>query len=394
MENFEFDEFESRIPWSQVKWDPAELEAQFGTNDVTPAWIADMDLKTPPAVRDAVIEAAKSGMYGYTRVDERTIQSYLNWQKRRNGWDASAEWFRYTPGVVSAINLLLLSQTEERDEILIQQPVYYPFSLSIEKQKRGVVNSPLLLRNGRYEIDFEDFEKKAASPKCSAFIMSNPHNPVGRVFTEEELRMLGEICYRHNVFVIADEIHSDLVFSGHRHVVFASLNEEIAGNCAVCHAPSKTFNLAGMAFSCIMIPDRVRRGRFDAAFYRYCGAPHPTFFAPVAARAAWDYGETWLTACLEYIYQNYLYVKRFAEETWHGRVHVLPLEGTYLAWLDFRRMESDPEKLQERMLREAKVALDEGYIFGSEGRGFERLNLAAPRVLIEKIMQQIAAVFQ
>lgn len=393
MEYFEFDELASRLPWSQVKWDPAELDAKFGTSDVTPAWVADMDLKTPPAVREAVMEAAKCGMYGYTRVDERTVASYLNWQKRRNGWEPPTDWFRYTPGVVTAINMLLLSQTEEGDEVLIQRPVYYPFSMSIEKQKRTVVNSPLRLKDGRYEIDFEDFEQKAASPKCRAFVMSNPHNPVGRVFTEEELRQLGDICKRHGVFVIADEIHSDLIYPGRRHVVFASLGEEIADNCAVCHAPTKTFNLAGLAFSCVMIADAARREKFDAVFHRYCGAAHPTFFAPVAARAAWDFGEEWLAACLDYIYGNYLYVKEFAEKTWQGRVEVLPLEGTYLAWMDFRKLEPDPKRLEERMIHKAKVALDEGYIFGPEGSGFERLNLAAPRMLMEKIMGQIALEF-
>jgi len=189
--------------------------------------------------------------------------------------------------------------------------------MSVELQNRVVVNSPLRQKDGRYEIDFGDFEKKASSPKCRAFIMSNPHNPVGRVFTGEELRRLGEICLRHNVFVIADEIHSDLILPGGRHVVFASLGDDFAQNCAVCHAPSKTFNLAGLSFSCIMIPDAVRRDRFDKAFTRYCRA-HPNFFAPVAAKAAWDSGEEWLEACLAYIYQNYLYARDFAENTWRG----------------------------------------------------------------------------
>lgn len=393
MDTFEFDKWEDRRPWNQIKWDAAHLEESFGTSDLTPAWIADMDFKTAPAIREAVIEAAKHGMYGYTKLDAGTIRAYLRWQERRNGWTASEEWLRYTPGVVSAINLLLQSQTKEGDEILIQRPVYYPFTISVELQKRVVVNNPLRLRDGRYEIDFEDFEKKAASPKCRAFILCTPHNPVGRVFTEEELRTLADICLRHDVFVIADEIHSDLIFPGSKHTVFASLGDEIAQNCAICHAPSKTFNLAGMSFSCIMIPDAERRDRFDKFYNRYCRA-RPTFFAPVAARAAWESGEEWLTACLEYIYQNYLYVADFAQRTWGGRVTVAPLEGTYLAWLDFRQLEPDPKRLEDIMLHRAKVALDEGYVFGPEGAGFERLNLAAPRMFIEKIMCQIADAFQ
>lgn len=195
---FDFDHFESRLPWGQVKWEPAELEKTFGTQDVLPAWIADMDLKTLPEVQEAIIEAAKNGMYGYTKVTDEVIASYLRWQQRRNGWNAAADWFRFTPGVVTAINLLLLSETEEGDEVLIQRPVYYPFADSIQQQKRVVVNSPLQLRDGRYEIDFADFERKAASPRCRAFVLSNPHNPVGRVYTEEELRRVGEICRRHS----------------------------------------------------------------------------------------------------------------------------------------------------------------------------------------------------
>uniref|UniRef100_UPI00307B3A32 aminotransferase class I/II-fold pyridoxal phosphate-dependent enzyme n=1 Tax=Dysosmobacter welbionis TaxID=2093857 RepID=UPI00307B3A32 len=281
----------------------------------------------------------------------------------------------------------------EGDEVLIQRPVYYPFADSIQQQKRVVVNSPLQLRDGRYEIDFADFERKAASPRCRAFVLSNPHNPVGRVYTEEELRRVGEICRRHHVFVIADEIHSDLIFPGHQHIVFASLGQNYAENCAVCHAPSKTFNLAGLSFSCIMIPNEERRKRFDQMFARYCRA-HPNFFAPVAAKAAWDHGEAWLDSCLAYIQKNDQFVREFAEDTWNGDVKISPLEGTYLQWIDFRRLEPDAEKLRQKMLYQAHVAMDEGSMFGPEGNGFERLNLAAPRNLIEEIMDRIAAVLR
>ena len=389
---FDFDHFESRLPWGQVKWEPAELEKTFGTQDVLPAWIADMDLKTLPEVQEAIIEAAKNGMYGYTKVTDEVIASYLRWQQRRNGWNAAADWFRFTPGVVTAINLLLLSETEEGDEVLIQRPVYYPFADSIQQQKRVVVNSPLQLRDGRYEIDFADFERKAASPRCRAFVLSNPHNPVGRVYTEEELRRVGEICRRHHVFVIADEIHSDLIFPGHHHTVFASLGEAYAKNCAVCHAPSKTFNLAGLSFSCIMIPDETHRQRFDAMFNRYCRA-NPTFFAPVAAKAAWEHGEEWLKECLAYIQGNEAFVRSFAEKTWGGKVWIAPLEGTYLLWMDLHALEPDAEKLDRRMIEEAGVALDGGTMFGQEGAGFQRINLAAPRSIIRELMERMAKAF-
>ena len=392
MQTFDFDSFESRIPWHQDKWDPAVLKKQFGRKDVLPASIADMDFRTAPAVQAAIKEAAKNGMYGYTRVGEDVIEAYLAWQRRRNGWEAPSEWFRYTPGVVTAINLLLQTFTEEGDGVLIQEPVYYPFGNSIRTQRRRIISNPLRLRNGHYEIDFADFEKKAANPSCRAFVLCNPHNPVGRVYTREELQRMADICLKHHVFVIADEIHSDLIAPGHRHAVFASLGEAYAENCAVCHSPSKTFNLAGMSFSCIIIPDAARRKAFDAVYDRYCRA-HPTFFAPVAAKAAWEQGEEWLEACLAYIRDNEVYVRDFAAKTWGNQVWIAPLEGTYLLWMDFHKLEPDSKELDRRMIQDAGVALDGGTMFGPGGEGFQRLNLAAPRAILQEIMERIAKAF-
>ena len=256
-----------------------------------------------------------------------------------------------------------------------------------------MVSSSLVNKNGKYEIDFEDFEKKASSPKCTAFILCNPHNPVGRVYTEEELRKMGEICNRHGVFVIADEIHSDLIAKGHKHVVYAKLGKEFEQNCAVCHAPSKTFNLAGLQLSCILIPNEKIREKFDAIQNRY-SITSPNYFAPVAAKAAWKDGEDWLAAVYEYMFGNYEFIVDFCKKTWGDKVIVSPLEGTYLAWLDFRQLESDPDKLQDLVRKEAKVALDEGYIFGPEGAGFERINLACPRELIVELMERLAKVIK
>lgn len=392
MQTFDFDSFESRTPWHQNKWSPTVLKEQFGREDVLPAWVADMDFKTAPAVQDAIINAAKNGMYGYTHVGADVSEAYLSWQRRRNHWNARAEWFRYTPGVVTAINLLLQAVTEEGDGVLIQEPVYYPFGNSIRTQRRRVISNLLRLRDGQYEIDFEDFEKKAALPDCRAFVLCNPHNPVGRVYTREELQRIGDICLKHHVFVIADEIHSDLIAPGHCHTVFASLGDAYAENCAVCHAPSKTFNLAGMSFSCIMIPDATRRKAFDSVYDRYCRA-HPTFFAPVAAKAAWEQGEEWLEACLSYIRENEAYVRDFAAKTWGEQVWIAPLEGTYLLWMDFHKLEPDDRELDRRMIHGAGVALDGGTMFGLGGEGFQRVNLATPRSILQEIMERIAEEF-
>ncbi len=385
---FNFDERIDRTGRGQAKWEPEILERLFGDRDLLSFWVADMDFRVAPPIREALVEAVEHGCMGYTSLDKSFYDAYINWQKRRNGWEPSVDWFRYTPGVVPAINLLLLSITEEGDEVLIQRPVYYPFTDSIVKQKRVVVSSALINEGGKYTIDFEDFEKKAASPKCKAFVMSNPHNPVGRVFTEEELRKIGEICNKHGVFVISDEIHSDLIAKGHKHVVYASLGKEFEQNCAICHAPSKTFNLAGLQLSCILIPNEEARAKFDAIQNRY-SITSPNYFAPVAAKAAWNKGEEWLEACYDYMYENYKYIVDFCAAHWDGKVIVSPLEGTYLAWLDFRAIESDPEKLLNMVRKEGKVALDEGYIFGPEGAGFERINLACPKSLIVELMDRL-----
>ena len=386
---YNFDERIDRTGRGQAKWEPAGLKEMFGDENMLSYWVADMDFRVAQPIRDALIEAAEHGCIGYTGLDPAFYNAYINWQKRRNGWEPDVSWFRYTPGVVPAINLLLLAMTNEDDEILIQRPVYYPFTDSIVKQKRTVVSSSLVNKGGRYEIDFEDFEKKASSPKCTAFVLCNPHNPVGRVYTEEELRKMGEICNRHGVFVIADEIHSDLIAKGHKHVVYAKLGKEFEQNCAVCHAPSKTFNLAGLQLSCILIPNEKIRAKFDTIQNRY-SITSPNYFAPVAAKAGWNHGEEWLAAVYEYMYGNYNYIVDFCKKTWGDKVVVSPLEGTYLAWIDFRQLESDPDKLQELTRKKAKVALDEGYIFGPEGAGSERVNLACPKELIVELMNRLA----
>ncbi len=392
MDKYNFDTVVRRIGRGQLKWEPSILKKRFGRDDLLSFWIADMDFKTPPVVVEALVEAAKHGVIGYTDINDDMIDAYLYWQKRRNGWNAMKEWFRFSPGVVSAINMLIQSVTNEGDEILIQRPVYYPFTATIETQRRVVVSNSLVFKGGRAEINFEDFEKKASSSRCKAFLMSNPHNPVGRVFTEKELCKMGEICSKNGLFVIADEIHSDLIFNGYKHTVFAKISEEFALNCAVCHAPSKTFNLPGLALSCIMIPDEKIRERYDEVFQRYCRA-HPNYFAPVAAKAAWQHGEDWLKHCMIYIHENYLFVKHFVEKTWGDVVTVYPLEGTYLLWIDFNHLESEPHQLEKLMHEQARVALDEGYIFGPEGKGFERINLAAPRSMIQELMERIAVAF-
>ena len=386
---YNFDEIIDRKGYGQGKWEPALLEKNFGDPDLMSYWVADMDFRTVPEVMEAVKKGADHGIWGYTAFMPKFFDAYLSWQKRRNDWDAKQEWFRFTPGVVCAINQVIQGFTDVGDEIIVQRPVYYPFTNSIIAQERTLVNNSLIFKGDHYEIDFENFEKLASSPKCKMFIMSNPHNPVGKVFTEDELRKMGEICNKYGVLVLADEIHSDLIVPGYKHIVYAKLGKEFADNCVICHAPSKTFNLAGLHVSCIMIPGDEVREKFDAITKKF-SVGSPTFFGAVAAAEAFDKGEDWLEACYAYILENYNYIKEFCETHWDGKAKVVKMEGTYLMWIDFNAIESCPTKLEQVMLKKAKVALDEGKIFGDEGNGFERINLATPKANIVELMNRIA----
>ena len=388
---YDFDKVVDRRKTSCLKYDFG-MERK-GRDDLLPLWVADMDFQLPEEILADFRSRIDHGIFGYTDPDQEYFDALDHWFFTRHGYHVDRETVTVGCGVVYGLATGVKAFTKEGDAILIQQPVYYPFREVIEDNGRIFINNQLHYENGRYTVDFEDFERKIEENNVKVFLLCNPHNPVGRVYTEEELRRVGEICRRHHVFVIADEIHSDLIFPGHQHIVFASLGQNYAENCAVCHAPSKTFNLAGLSFSCIMIPNEERRKRFDQMFARYCRA-HPNFFAPVAAKAAWDHGEAWLDSCLAYIQKNDQFVREFAEDTWNGDVKISPLEGTYLQWIDFRRLEPDAEKLRQKMLYQAHVAMDEGSMFGPEGNGFERLNLAAPRNLIEEIMDRIAAVLR
>ncbi len=393
MEQYDFDTVNDRSPWHQLKTDPASLRREFGRDDLIPAWVADMDFKAPPAAAEAAVRAAEHGVFGYTELDADTVEAYLNWQKRRNGWDARASWFCFAPGVIRAINYLVLTLTEPGDEVAMLTPAYGSFVTAVETWGRTAVRCPLLLEDTAYTIDWVRLEAALASPRCKLFISCNPHNPISRVYTEDELLRLGELCLKHGVFVISDEVHSDFIMPGFRHRVFASLSKAFEENCAVCSAPSKSFNVAGLQFSAIMIPcDRIRE-KYKETYRRYCNL-RPNFFAPSVARAVWDGGEAWLEACKSYILGNYRFAKETLETRSGGRIRFFPLQGTYLAWVDMRGVEPDGEKLRRRLLDEAGVAFDDGLMFGPEGGGFLRFNLASPRSVIETITDRLLLLLQ
>lgn len=382
---YDFDELTERKGTNSVKWN--DLKNRFGHEDLLPMWVADMDFKAPKPVIDALNARVEHGIYGYSYLEDSYYDSIINWYKRRYHWELKKEWFVFTPGVVPAINLAIRAFTRPGDGVIVQGPVYYPFYASIESNGRHVINNPLIFGNDRYEMNFEDLEKKAREPTAQMMILCSPHNPIGRVWDSEELKRLGEICNENNILVIADEIHSDLRYPGISFTNYATISEEFAQNSITCTAASKTFNLAGMQISNVIIPNRKLRQQYEN-IVEATSSPMPNTFAAVAVEAAYNEGEDWLEELREYLKENLEFLKRYLHENL-PEVKVVEPQGTYLVWVDFSKIESDPARLEKLMLNDAKVALDEGYIFRNGGDGFERINIACPRTILEKALEQI-----
>lgn len=386
--NLDFDTIHDRKGTDCLKYDFAKRRGL--PEDVLPLWVADMDFLTSSYVEDAVIERTKQAIFGYTETQEDYFAAVAGWMKRHHNWEIKPDWMIKTPGVVFALAMAVKAYTKENDAVLIQQPVYYPFSEVIRDNGRVVVSSDLYLgEDNRYHIDFVDFEEKIIAHDIKLFLLCNPHNPSGRVFTEEELTRLGDICLKHGVTVVSDEIHNDFVFSGTHHV-FASVKKEYEDICVICTSPSKTFNLAGMLVSNIFIPNAKLRAGFkhevDAAGISQLGT-----LGLVAVEAAYAKGDEWYQSMLEYIRGNIAYVKRYAKENLPG-VKVIEGEGTYLIWMDFRGTGIDAGELDRRIIHEAKLWLDSGKIFGDTGKGFQRINVAAPRSVVEECLRRIRSI--
>lgn len=386
--NLNFDEIINRRGTDCLKYDFAVRRGM--PEDVLPLWVADMDFKTTSYVEDAVIERTKHGIFGYSESGEEYFKAVAGWMQRHHNWEIRPEWLIKTPGVVFALAMAVKAFTEKGDSVLIQQPVYYPFSEVIRDNGRVVVSNDLYLgEDNRYHIDLADFEKKIVEHHVKLFLLCSPHNPTGRVFTKEELTAMGDLCVKHGVKVVSDEIHNDFVFQG-EHTVFASVKKEYEEISVICTSPSKTFNLASMLISNIFIPNRELRQRFrhevDAA-----GISQLSVLGLVAARAAYAQGDEWYEQMMSYVGENIRYVKEYVKENLPG-VTVIDGEGTYLMWLDFRGTGLDPEKLDHRIIYEAKLWLDSGKIFGHTGAGFQRINVAAPRATLTECLERIRKV--
>lgn len=361
---------------------------------VLPMWVADMDFRCPPEVIDAVIKRAEHGIYGYT--DKSLIRKFIEagnaWFQRRYGWEADPEWAFFTPGVVPVINAAIQEFSNPGDGIIIQSPVYYPFADGPRNNNRVLKHNCLIEKEPcYYEMDFANLKELASDPSTKLLILCNPHNPVGRVWTREELKKACDICIEHDVLILADEIHADMILDNHKHIPTASLSEEIANHVIAAYAPSKTFNLAGLGTSIIIVPNEELRERMKKRILAN-RLPASNVFGPLAGEAAYRTGDAYVDTLLDYICANMDYVVDFCKQNLPA-ITVQKPEGTYMIWMDLRALGLGAEGTNAFMIEKAKIAGDFGTWFGPGGEGFIRLNLACPRKILEQAMKQLKAAY-
>ena len=380
---YNFDEIIDRSHNRSAKYD--EAGKKFGSRDVIPLWIADMDFKTAQPVIDALKARAEEGIWGYTSRPDSYYEAVCGWQKRRNGWDIDKSMISFNLGVVPALSSMVYVFTEPGDKVLIQTPVYSEFYDVTESWGREVVESPLKEQDGRWAIDFEDFEEKAKEAKI--FFLCSPHNPLGIVWTREELERMCNICIANNVLIVSDEIHSDLVFHGKKHIPTATLSPEIATHVISCISGTKTFNLAGLQASATIFPNQKLKARFDK-FWFNLDIHRNNAFSTIAMEVAFNEGEEWLEQLLGYIGGNFEFIKDYCAANIPQVKPNVP-DATYLVWLDCRGLGMGNEELRDFMIRKAGLGLNEGWSFGRSLSGFMRLNAACPRPVLEKAMEQL-----
>ncbi len=382
--NCDFDQIIDRRQTCSVKWD--FNQRIFGREDILPLWVADMDFQAPEAVVEALVNRAKHGIYGYSDGMDEYYEALTAWLADRQGWKIQRDWVSFSPGIVFALYGLVRGLTDPGDKILLQSPVYPPFFNAIKNNGREVVNSQLRLEHDRYTMDFVDLEEKFASG-VKMMILCNPHNPVGRVWDRDELERLGQLCLAHNVVVVSDEIHGDLIYEGYQHIPFASLSQELALQSIVCTAPSKTFNLAGLQTSNLIIPNAEYRRAFQRS-RDLTGIHNPNVFGITALESAYRHGGDWLDQLMCYLQGNVEFLMTSLAQVL-PQIRMIQPEGTYLAWLDFRELGMEPEELQRFLVHKVGVGLNPGYQFGPGGEGFARLNLGCSRSMLVEVVERL-----
>ncbi len=382
--DYNFDELIDRQNTACYKYDLRS--SYFGKEGVIPMWVADMDFRTPSFIIDAIRNRLDHEILGYTFRHDSFYESLANWLKRRHGWDVSRDWIGFSPGIVPALSLAVLAFTEPGDKIIVQRPVYFPFFPAIESHGRVLVNNPLNYENGRYKMDFEDLIKKI-DHRVKMMMLCSPHNPTGNVWKYDDLKKLTNICLERNILILSDEIHSDLVFSGNRHIPTASLSPEVADITFTCVAPSKTFNLAGLSTSAVIASNRILKEKYEKMLEDiHVGGGNIFGFA--AFEAAYNYGEEWLNALIGYLENNLRYLIRYLSRNIPPIKPVIP-EATYMVWLDCRELGLDDTELKRFMIHEAGLGLSDGIIFGIEGAGFQRINIGCPKSVLMKALHQL-----
>ncbi len=374
-----------------AKW--SEMGSKYGQDDLIPMWVADMDFETAPEIIEGLKERLDQGIFGYTTRPESYNNAIVDWVKRRHDWAIQSDWLMFSPGVIPSISLIIRHMTSPGDKIIIQQPVYSPFASVVSDNDRQLVVSALKKdASGKFEMDYDDFENKVRTEKVKMFLLCSPHNPVGRVWSREELTRIGEICMKYGVKVVADEIHADLVFKGHKHIPFASINGAFEQNSITCIAPTKTFNIAGLQMSSVILPNKNDYDALERAF-TLIDIKRNNCFSLVAGEVAYNQGESWMEDMLEYVEANIDYVIDYVQ-VHMPKVKVLKPEGTYLAFMDFSELGIGDEALKEIMVSHARVALNEGISFGLGGQGYQRINLACPKTTVIEVMDRIRAALQ
>jgi cysteine-S-conjugate beta-lyase len=385
---YNFDKIVHRENTACVKYDLRK--EVFGTESVLPLWVADMDFETPEVIREAIIKRANHPVYGYTFRTGSFSQSIISWMNKRHRWKIRKEWISFSPGVVPALNMAVLAFTKPGDKVIVQPPVYFPFFTAVKNHGRELVYNQLKETNGRYEMDFDDLESKA-DDKTRLLLLCHPHNPVGRLWSKQELERLVDFCSRKNILIVSDEIHSDLMLNGNTHVPLANISQKAADISLTCIAPSKTFNLAGLSASALIIPNEIHKKTYEKMLDDlHIGMGN--LFGIVSLEAAYNYGEEWLDQLLVYLSGNYSLLDDFFK-THIAKVKVIPAEATYLIWLDFRELGLKGKELKEFVIQKAGLGLNDGPSFGPGGEGFQRINIALPResllLALEKLKKAI-----
>ncbi|HHY81461.1 MAG TPA: pyridoxal phosphate-dependent aminotransferase [Clostridiales bacterium] len=388
---YNFDEIIERHGTNSIKYDLAAKKGM--PEDILPFWVADMDFKSPPEVLKALSQRVNHGIFGYSdTIDESYFNALYNWYSERFDWQIRPEWVIKSPGVVFSICTAIRALTKPGDAVMIQQPVYYPFENSVKDNDRRIIVNQLLYSDGRYEMNFDEFERLIVEENVKLFILCNPHNPVGRVWTSEELIHAGDICVRHGVYVISDEIHQDFIYPGYRHTVFAGLKPEYSDISITCTAPSKTFNLPGLQISNVFISNAKIR-RLYTEELRRTGYSQPNLMGMLACQAAYEKGAQWLDKLIAYLADNLALIRELLDDELPSISLVEP-EGTYLVWLDFSRYGLPDRELEQLLIHKAKIWLSPGPAFGAGGQGFQRFNIACPRAVLQQGLNRLKESFK